>query len=136
MVAVCLLVAGVIRATLPTADFTLAWDHSVEKTRWEERYRVDTSWLTLTEARVQGLGAGMEPPPGAVLQGGWWRWQPKREPLAELRLTFSSFVPDYRLCWKRRCEELSTALGQRPSDGEVVEMRPCAGGAPPVEPGG
>jgi hypothetical protein len=132
MVAVCLLVAGVIRATLPAEEFTLAWQHSVEKTSWEELYRIDGDHLTLAEARVQGLGAGMEPPPGAVLQAGWWRWQPKREPLAELRLTFSRFTPDYRLCWNRRCEELASVLDARPGDGEVVNVRACTPAAPPA----
>lgn len=132
MVAVCLLVAGVIRATIPTDEFTLAWDHSVEKTRWEERYRVGEGGLTLTEARVQGFGAGMEPSPDAVLKDGWWRWQPEREALPELRLTFSSFAPDYRLCWNRRCEELAGVLGRLPGDGEVVSVRACARGVPPA----
>ncbi len=40
-ISICILVAGVVRATLPGQEFTLAWDHSVQKTRWEERYRVD-----------------------------------------------------------------------------------------------
>ena len=126
MDAVCLLIAGVIRATLPATEFSLAWDHSVEKTRWEEHYRIDGRGLELTEARVQGMGAGMEPPPGAVLQNGWWRWQPRRGALAELRLTFSTFTSDYRLCWNQRCEELAAVLGHRPADGEVVSLRPCA----------
>jgi hypothetical protein len=130
MVAVCLLVAGVVRATLATDEFTLAWQHSVEKTSWEEHYRIDGDRLALTEARVQGLGAGMEAPPGAELQAGWWRWQPKREPLAELRLTFSRFAPDYRLCWNRRCEELARAISMRPGDGEAVSVRACRAAGP------
>jgi hypothetical protein len=72
---ICLVVAGVVRATLPDSGFTLAWEHSVQKTRWEERYRVDDGGLVLAEARVQGSGAGMEPPPGAVLRNGWWTWR-------------------------------------------------------------
>jgi len=59
---VCLIVAGVVAAALPTEEFTLAWTHSVEKTRWEETYRVDGDRLALIEARIQGMGAGMEPP--------------------------------------------------------------------------
>jgi hypothetical protein len=127
--AVCLLIAGVLHATLPTAEFSVAWDHSVEKTRWEERYRIDGSRLELTEARVQGMGAGMEPPPDAVLESGWWRWVPRREALSELRLTFSTFTTDYRLCWNQRCDDLATVLGLRPADGEVVSVRPCAASA-------
>ncbi len=68
--AFCLLVAGVVRATLPGPEFTLAWQHSVAKTRWEERYRVEGDRLLLAEACVEGTGAGMEPPPEAVRRGG------------------------------------------------------------------
>lgn len=125
MDAVCLLIAGVVRATLPTTEFSVAWDHSVEKTRWEERYRIDGSRLELTEARVQGMGAGMEPPPGAVLENGWWRWQPRREALSELRLTYSTYTTDYRLCWDHHCDDLATVLGKQPRDGEVVSVQPC-----------
>ena len=68
-------------AAQPT-EFTLAWEHSVEKTRWEESYRVDGDRLRLTAARIQGLGAGMEPPPDAVLRGGWWTWKPPPHAIA------------------------------------------------------
>jgi hypothetical protein len=68
--AVCLLVAGALRAMLPTTEFTLAWTHSVQKTRWEERYRVAGSDLQLVEARIQSSGAGMDPPPQARLRDG------------------------------------------------------------------
>ena len=86
MNAVCLIVAGVVRATLPTDHFTLAWQHSVEKTRWEESYRIDGDRLRLTSARIQGLGAGMEPPPDAVLRSGWWTWKPPPHAIAVLPL--------------------------------------------------
>lgn len=134
MNAVCLLVAGIVRATLPATDFSVAWDHSVEKTRWEEYYRVDGALLELTEARVQGMGAGMEPPSGAVLQNGWWRWQPRGKPLAELRLTFSTFSADYRVCWNQRCDYLAAVLAMRPAEGAVVSVRPCASDDPTTPP--
>jgi len=124
--AVCLLVAGVVRATLPATEFVISWDHSVEKTRWEEHYRVDGLRLEVTEARVQGMGAGMEPAPDAVLQNGWWRWEPRRESLSALRLAFSTYTTDYRLCWNKRCADLAAVLGTRPGDGEVVSVQPCA----------
>jgi hypothetical protein len=128
LLAVCLFVAGVVRATLPATEFGLAWDHSVEKTRWEERYRIDGNLLELVEARVQGMGAGMEPPTGAVLQDGWWRWRGDRAKLPELRLTYSTFTSDYRVCWNQRCDDLTVVLGQRPDDGDVVSVRPCDAG--------
>ena len=87
---ICLLVAGVVRAaTLPASEFTLSWVHSVQKTLWEERYRVDGDGLLLFEARVQGTGAGMELPPGAILAAGVWTWNPLRH-LQALRISMSS----------------------------------------------
>jgi hypothetical protein len=121
--AICLLVAGVVRATLPTQEFTLAWDHSVQKTRWEERYRQRDAVLQLVEARVQGTGAGMEPPPSAILNEGWWSWRPGNE-LPELRLALSSYTADYTVCWGDRCRELRALVG--PTDaGATVVVRPC-----------
>jgi hypothetical protein len=121
---VCLLVAGVVRATLSTNDFSLAWTHSVEKTRWEERYRVERGALVLVEARVAGTGAGMEPPATARLVEGMWTWRP-RTSLPELRLTRSSYTADYTLCWRGRCRELGALVGSTP-EGAAVVVRPCA----------
>jgi hypothetical protein len=124
MNAVCLIVAGVIRATLPTTDFTLAWRHSIEKTRWEERYRVEGDRLALLEARVEGSGAGMEPAPGAHFADGRWSWRPNRAPLAELKLAHSSYAPDYELCWNGRCSRLDALLGSSAAE-TVAELKAC-----------
>jgi hypothetical protein len=115
----------VLRASLPATEFTLAWEHSVEKTRWEERYVVDGARLRLVEARIQGLGAGMEPPAGARFADGWWTWQPKLEPLPELRLTRSSYTSDYTLCWSARCEPLGALVAADPRS-DAVTVAPCA----------
>ena len=124
MTAVCLLVAGALRATLPVDAFTLAWQHSVEHTRWEEDYRVTANALILTESRVQGFGAGMEPAPGAKLVNGTWRWRPALPPLPALRLTSSSYAGDYTLCAQGRCRALRELV---PDPGvEVVTVTPCA----------
>jgi len=120
---ICLLVAGVVRATIPSAEFTLSWEHSVQKSRWEERYLARASGLVLVEARVQGFGAGMEPPPTATLREGWWTWQPQTS-VPELRLTRSNYARDYVLCWRERCSELDTLIGAS-DDGTVVAVRPC-----------
>jgi hypothetical protein len=124
LIGFCLIVAGVVRATLPVDSFTLAWQHSIEKTRWEERYRVDGDKLVLVEARVEGSGAGMEPAPGATLVNGAWTWQPNR-PVAELRLTESSFAEDYELCAQSRCAPLRERVGAL-DEGAVVVVRGCA----------
>ncbi len=125
MSAICLIVAGVVRATMPGPEFTLAWDHSVEKIRWEEHYLVSGDHLVLVEARVQGSGAGMEPPPDAELRGGYWTWRPNST-YAELRLTRSTFTRDYVLCASDRCAGLGDRVGAT-AEGDVVSVRPCEG---------
>ncbi len=127
---ICLVVAGMVRATLPAPDFTLAWTHSVEKTRWEERYRVEGDALVLVEARVAGSGAGMEPPASARLVDGVWVWRPHAS-LTELRLTESSYTADYTLCWRDGCRRLGALVGSMP-DGAAVAVRPCAGANRPA----
>ena len=123
--AICLIAAGLVRATLPSSEFTVAWTHSVEKTRWEERYAISGSLLTLVEARVQAVGAGMEPAADAVLRDGWWRWTPREQPLFQLRLTYSTFTQDYTICAAERCSSLRDLAGPSLDDGEVVSLRPC-----------
>jgi len=121
---VCLLVAGALRATLATSDFTLAWQHSVEKIRWEERYQASGARLDLVEARIQGSGAGMDPPPDARLRNGWWTWRPNTPPLAELRLSLSPYTRDYDLCWSGRCRALRDVVASREPTA-VVTVRAC-----------
>ncbi|HXH02849.1 MAG TPA: DUF1850 domain-containing protein [Candidatus Competibacteraceae bacterium] len=121
MIALCLAL-GLVQARLPLTEFTLAWTHSVEKVRWEEDYRVTAAGLELTAARVQGSGAGMEPPAGAELRTGWWHYRPALPPLPALRLTLSSYSAGYQLCAAGGCRALADLLG-----GEgVVELTPCA----------
>jgi hypothetical protein len=125
--AICLIVAGVVRAALPGPEFTLACEHSVQKTRWEESYLVAGDRLTLVDARVEGSGAGMEPPPDARLRDGRWVWQPQSTH-TELRLARSTFTPDYMLCAAGRCANLADWVGATAEDGvdnEVVTVRAC-----------
>lgn len=128
---VCLMLAA--QPTLPprfvpVQAFTLAWTHSIEKTRWEEDYQVvqDAQGRTLLragQARIRGSGAGMEPPADARLQrDGWYVYQPAQGPLEELRLTRSRFVPDYEWCTTGRCRPLRSVM---PNDGAVTLLRPC-----------
>lgn len=113
---------------VPGERFTLAWTHSIEKTRWEEDYTVQwpgapaQAVLIATEARIRGSGAGMEPPPDAVLQGGWWRYTPTVRQPVELPLMRSGFVPDFERCDAQGCRPLSHWL---PTDGEVTLLRAC-----------
>jgi hypothetical protein len=125
----CLFVAGQLLATLPGAEFTLAWTHSVAKSRWEERYRIEGAWLVLERARVEGSGAGMEPGFGAIRHDGSWRWTPAIAPLRELRLTASSLTSDYELCSEHGCRPLQALTGKL-ADGTVVVAAPCAESRP------
>jgi len=126
MSAVCLIVAGVVSATLPTEQFTLSWIHSVEKTRWEETYRVEGDRLALIEARIQGMGAGMEPSADARFADGWWIWRPNMPPLPELVLSRSPYARDYAVCFASRCAELGALTGAvDATDTSVVTLKPC-----------
>jgi len=129
MTPICLIVAGIVRATLPGTEFTLAWDHSVQKTRWEERYRVDGGDLLLIEARIQGTGAGMEPPADATFDGSRWTWHPNSRH-AELRLTHSTFAGDYTICAEDRCTGLAKLAGAA-TQRATVTIRACDRADPP-----
>lgn len=115
--------AGALVATLAVESFTLAWTHSVEKIRWEEDWRIEAGRLHLVEARIRGSGAGMEPPAGAVLEGGAWRYAPGIPPLARLRLAHSTFTAGYELCSAGRCRPLAELAGG--AQNEPVELYPC-----------
>jgi hypothetical protein len=121
LIAVCLFAAGVAVSTLPTDEFTIEWRHSVEKTRWEERYRVDGGQLVLVSASIEGMGAGMEPPPEARFSDGRWTWEPVR-PIADLRLTQSPYASDYLICWNVSCRPLSALVNERLG---AVSFRAC-----------
>ncbi|MBA3589261.1 DUF1850 domain-containing protein [Methylibium sp.] len=124
---VCLALAAASAEVVfvPAQRFTLAWTHSIEKTRWEEDYKVDlhagTPRLRALSARVRGSGAGMEPPPDAVLRKGWYEYQ-AGQPLPPLRLTRSAFTPDYDWCDATGCRPLAAWL---PSDGGVTLLHAC-----------
>jgi hypothetical protein len=120
------LVAGGLVTRLAVTAFTLAWTHSVEKVRWEEDWRIDGGRLALVEARVQGSGAGMEPPDGAVLEDGFWRYRPRVAPLARLELARSGAVADWQLCLASGCRDLAGYLPARVRGGNVA-LHACGG---------
>lgn len=125
----CLGVAvALIQASIPAERLTLAWTHSVEKIPWEEDYVIRDGRLVLTEARVQGNGAGMEPPEDAVWREGWWRYTPPLEPLSKVVLTHSPYAGEYRLCWAGDCVTLATLVGSLSQQGGRVELFPCPSG--------
>lgn len=118
------LTAGMVAATLAADAFTLAWTHSIEKIRWEEDWRVEQTWLVAAEARIRGTGAGMEPPPGAVMENGVWRYRPALAPQEALRLTHSPHTAGYELCIAGRCAPLAEHLPGIGAD-TVIELKSC-----------
>ena len=108
-IGVCLVVDQAVRAFVPVLAFTLGWTHSVEKTSWEEDWQVVDGGLALVEARIQGSGAGMEPPEGAVLRDGVWHYAPapRARLHASLSLAVSPYTQPYRFCIDGRCRTLS-----------------------------
>ncbi len=110
---------------LAGAGFTLAWTHSVEKTRWEEDWIATSRGLEVVEARVQGSGAGMEPPESAVLKNGWWTYAPRLKPQPRLVLGSSGATGQgWTLCTPSGC----AVIGVQAGDPAVVT--PCEGPAP------
>lgn len=120
--------AGVVWAYVPVPAFTLAWDHSIEKIRWEEDYRVSAEGLLLGEARVKGSGAGMEIPYGAELREGSWHYQRQLPPLQPLRLGRTPEAGDYQLCDVHGCRPLSDWLGPPTASQPAVELWSCGAG--------
>jgi hypothetical protein len=116
---ICVLAAGKTTA-FAAAAFTLAWTHSIEKTRWEEDWTVTPAGLQIVEARAKGSGAGMEPAGDAVLERGWWMWRPDLPPQQRLVLAASGATGEgWTFCAEGRC----ALLGERPGDPAVV--MPC-----------
>ncbi|MGB3386648.1 MAG: DUF1850 domain-containing protein [Pseudaminobacter sp.] len=120
----CLLVSGKV-SVLAISAFTLAWSHSVEKTRWEEDWRLTPAGLQIVEARIQGSGAGMEPPAEAVLKDGWWVYAPQLPPQPKLLLAASGATgAGWSLCAGGECLELGATPGSQ------VELSACEGREP------
>ncbi|WP_419710199.1 DUF1850 domain-containing protein [Pseudomonas sp. NFX224] len=128
MIGLCLGLAGVVWAQLPVSDFTLAWNHTIEKIRWEEDYRVTQQGLVLAEARIRGNGAGMEIPEDARLENGSWHYRrllPAQQPL---RLGRTPEAGDYQLCFDDRCHFMSEWLGPPTDRQPFLQMWSCPSG--------
>lgn len=106
--------SAVVALALAGHGFTLSWVHSVERTEWQEHWVVDAhAQLQLDSARVKGSGAGMEPPPDAVLREGWWVYRPRRPAQETVVLAVSgATVGGWTLCVDGgACHDIETALG-------------------------
>jgi hypothetical protein len=118
---ICLIAAGAT-IRLGVAALTLAWIHSVEKVRWEEDYRATPAGLVITEDRLHGTGAGMEPPPDSRFDGNWWRYRPSIGPQSQVILRRSGqTVSDWDVCIEGACKPIRTYVG----DADPVVMTVC-----------
>jgi len=108
--------------SLPVARFTLRWQHSIEKIEWDEDYESTGRWLHLSQARIRGSGAGMEPPPDAVLVDGVWRYRLADPWRREIVLARSHGVRDYELCIDGQCRSLAHWI---PIDAGPTTLRAC-----------
>lgn len=116
-------IAGATTLRLAVAAFTLSWTHSIERTRWEEDWRVAGENLQIVAARVKGSGAGMEPGAEARLVDGWWRWRPDAPPTQRLSLAGSQATPEgWRLCAEQTCLAIGAADGSAFADGASLAV--------------
>jgi hypothetical protein len=125
VIGLCLGLAGVVWAQVPVSDFTLAWTHTIEKIRWEEDYHLSADGLRLGEARIQGNGAGMEIPDGAVLHDGFWHYRQPMPPFQPLRVGRTPEAGDYQLCYAGGCHALAEWLGPPTAQQPAVELWSC-----------
>uniref|UniRef100_A0A9E8CRH2 DUF1850 domain-containing protein n=1 Tax=Bosea sp. NBC_00436 TaxID=2969620 RepID=A0A9E8CRH2_9HYPH len=116
------LVAGALVVVLGRGEITLGWRHSVQKTLWEEVWRETPAGLEIVEARIEGSGAGMDPPDGAKLIDGFWRWHPTLPPLQEVVMRRSGATADWRICTASGCRAMSDYL---PTDADPVTLKIC-----------
>ena len=114
------LAAAGIAVEIAASTFTLSWTHTVERTVWQEEWRVEADRLVLEEARIKGSGAGMDPPPDARLIDGVYVWRPNRQQPA-IMLRRDPHAGDWRLCAAGRCDTLGKWLGV---DADPVTLSP------------
>jgi hypothetical protein len=121
-VSLCL-TAGAATLIVAWSAFTLSWTHSVERTAWQEDWRVLPDGLQITEARIQATGAGMEPPATARFEDGWWIYRPSLAPLPRLVLARSDATAEWRICFGGECLDVRQLV---PAAEEAVILHPCS----------
>lgn len=119
------LAAGVVSAALALNAFTLTWVHSVQKSAIEEDWRVEGQALRVVETRIKGSAAGYDPPPDAVLSGGWWHYDPHLPPQSQVSLARSGAIADWRLCAAGACKPISDYLPAAAPATEPIILRVC-----------
>jgi hypothetical protein len=118
------IVAGLLIAPLGDT-VTLRWTHSIQKTVWEEDYRLEGNALRLVEARIRGTGAGMEPPAGAVFRNGAWHYRPALPALPKVSLRHTPHAAPYEFCTGGTCRTAADLLPDLPEQA-IISLEPCA----------
>ncbi len=125
-ICIAVVLTGTLLARLPE-HVTLAWEHTVEKVRWEEDYVARGDTLELVEARLRGTGAGMEMPAESQLFDGAWHYRPRLPSLRKVYLRNSQLPLGYDVCWNGKCTRMRTLIGSRD---DMLALEPC-----PTSPG-
>lgn len=107
--------------------FTLIWTHSVEKVEWREMWRVTEEGLVIEQASVEGTGAGMEIPEGALLKDGAWVYEPGLAPLEIVHFADAGRGQDWTICADQTCREIGDIV---PAAGATLALYPCDEPAP------
>jgi len=106
---ICLF-SGATSKLIAATSFTLAWTHSVERTEWQEDWRLIGNRLEIVQARIKGSGAGMEPPDDARLIGGWWVYRPAVS-VDEINLANAGGrAGRWRICTDGQCRAIAERL--------------------------
>ena len=115
----CILVAAKTNVFLACL-FTLSWTHSVEKIECQEDWKIVNSQLEIIEARIQGSGAGMDPPEGSKFKGGWWVYKPNKLSVKELLLSTSNTnLENWKICFNGNCQVL------KKNNENPIKIYPC-----------
>lgn len=121
--AVCIATAGGVLKIAATS-FLLSWTHSVEKVPWQEFWTVTVQGLVLSEARIKGSGAGMDPPADAVLKDGWYIYHPNIPPRREIVLAASGKTTGgWTFCPDQKSDQKCVELGK--TEEKPIRILPC-----------
>ncbi|MYZ49862.1 DUF1850 domain-containing protein [Propylenella binzhouense] len=130
MTGLCL-AGGGAAIKIATAGFVLSWVHTIEHTRWSERWEIRPEGLVVAEAAIETSGAGMDPPDGARLEDGRYVWTPSVPPISELVLRRAPEAGDWTLCAAGACRTIAAWLT---ADADPVRLSPADGAcAPPPD---
>lgn len=124
MLSLCL-IYGLQTIPLETNHLTLTWMHSVEKIRWEEDYERQDAVIKLQAARIQGSGAGMDPPEDAIFKNGFWSYQPILEAQPSYLFRLSRYTKNYEICIADQCRIISDYFTNNQPLQDVVELTVC-----------